>query len=53
MWILHICTAGWIMCGSVREFKYETEKQCYAALDELYKRQPATDFKYVVCKPKE
>ena len=52
MWILTICTAGWVMCGIEIKVEYESEKQCYTALDELYKRQPASDFKYVFCKPK-
>lgn len=52
MWTLYICTAGWVMCGQVLQIDYPSDKQCYTALNELYKRQPASDFKYVLCKPK-
>jgi hypothetical protein len=50
--ILYICTAGWLMCGDVREFTYPNEASCYRALEEIYKRQSPSDFKYIICKPK-
>lgn len=53
MWILTICTAGWVMCSQIRTVEYKNEQQCYAALNELYKRHPAADFKYVICEPKK
>ena len=53
MWILTICTAGWVMCGHLKTFEYKNEQQCYTALNELYKRQPASDFKYVICEQKK
>lgn len=52
MWTLYVCTAGWVLCGQERYIDYPNEKSCYVALNELYKRQPASDFKYVLCKPK-
>ena len=52
VWILTICTAGWVLCGQQQKIEYQTESQCYRALDELYKRQPASDFKFVTCEPK-
>jgi hypothetical protein len=48
-WILVICTQSWVMCGQIREAPYETEQQCYRAMDELYKRQDPSKFKWVVC----
>lgn len=53
IWTLYICTSAWGMCGMIREVDYPSEKQCYVALNELYKRQPAKDFKYVICSPKQ
>lgn len=53
MWTLYICTAAWGMCGMIREVDYPTEKQCYSALNELYKRHRPEAFKYVVCSPKQ
>jgi hypothetical protein len=50
-WILAICTAGWALCGMYQQYTYETEAQCYAALDAIYKRQPASDFKFITCSP--
>ena len=41
------------MCGQERKLEYQTEAQCYRALDELYKRQPASDFKRVTCSPRK
>jgi hypothetical protein len=52
LWVLVFCTQGWGLCGHYNEIPYETEKQCYQALDELYKRHGANHFKYVICKPK-
>lgn len=49
-WLLVICTAGWGMCGQLKEYPYPTEASCYRALDELYRRNPADKFKYVVCR---
>lgn len=51
-WILYICTAGWGLCGHIYEAEYQSETACYRALSELYKRHPASDFKYVICYPK-
>lgn len=50
-WILSICTAGWVLCGSYIETAYPSEQDCYKALNELYKRQKSEDFKYVICSP--
>jgi hypothetical protein len=50
-WILTICTAGWLMCGSVLVQEYPTEAHCYKALDTLYKTQGRDRFNYVVCSP--
>jgi hypothetical protein len=50
-WILSICTSAWLLCGSYVEAEYPTEAACYKALDELYKRQGAQNFKYVTCTP--
>lgn len=50
-WILVICTQAWGLCGHYREVAYDTEAQCYRAMDELYKRHGAAHFKYVVCEP--
>lgn len=52
-WILVICTAGWGSCGNYVTAEYPSEKKCYRALNELYKRHNATDYQYVICKPKE
>lgn len=49
--ILVICTSGWILCGQLIETRYPSEQSCYRALSELYRRQPASEFKYVLCKP--
>lgn len=52
-WILAICTLhSWGMCGTYREFEYPNEKQCYRAIDELYKNKGQQEYKYVVCSPK-
>jgi hypothetical protein len=52
-WTLVICTQAWGLCGHYREVGYENEQQCYKALDELYKRHHASEFKYVVCEPRK
>ena len=52
-WVLVICTSGWGLCGHVREVPYETEAQCYRAMDELYKRHNPKEFKYIVCEPRQ
>jgi hypothetical protein len=41
------------MCGQERRVAYPSETACYRALDELYKRNPASSFKYVICQPLE
>jgi len=49
-WILVICTNSALgLCGQYKEVQYPTEKACYRALDELYKRHSPMDFRYVVC----
>jgi hypothetical protein len=48
-WFLGICTAGWIGCGSFVEHEYPSEKQCYRAIEEIYKRQGPENFKWVTC----
>jgi hypothetical protein len=52
IWILTICTAGWVMCGQQSKIEYQTEMQCYRAMEEIYKRQPSSDFKFITCAPK-
>lgn len=52
IWILQICTAGWVMCGQLREIPYPDEVSCYRALEELYKRHGVGAFKYVLCAPR-
>jgi hypothetical protein len=51
-WILTICTAAWLMCGSVQVFEYPTEAQCHKAMDTLYNRQGKEAFKYITCSQK-
>lgn len=53
MWTLAICTSAWVLCGQYLEIDYPSEQQCYAALNETYKRQGKDAFKYVVCAPKQ
>jgi hypothetical protein len=53
MWTLYICTAAWGLCGIIRTIDYPSEQQCYTALNELYKRHKADDFKVVTCSPKQ
>lgn len=49
-WIMIICTTGSLGgCALYREIEYPTEKACYRAMDELYKRQSPVDFRYIVC----
>jgi len=50
-WILVVCTSGWVMCGSQQEYIYPNKSDCYQALEDLYKRNDADDFNYVICKP--
>ncbi len=49
IWILEICTAGWVLCGQQREIPYPDEPSCYRALEQLYKQQGREAFKYVLC----
>jgi len=51
MWILTVCTAGWIMCGSHTEYEYPNKGDCYEAREALMERPQ--DFNYVVCAPKQ
>lgn len=52
MWMLTICTAGWVLCGQIINIEYKTKQECYESLNELYKRQKSTDFKYIICAEK-
>ncbi len=52
IWILTICTAGWVLCGSLITHEYPSEAQCYKAMDTLYERQGKASFNYVTCSPK-
>lgn len=49
-WVLSICTAGWLMCGSYVEARYPSEEACYKALNDLYTRNPK-GYNYVLCSP--
>ena len=49
-WILSVCAAAWLLCGSYVEAQYPSEEACYKALNDLYKRNP-TGYKYVICSP--
>jgi hypothetical protein len=51
-WILTICTAAWLICGTVKETEYTTEEQCYKAMDGLYRQKGKESFKYLTCSPK-
>jgi hypothetical protein len=51
MWTLYI--AAWGLCGIIRTIDYPSEQQCYTALNELYKRHKADDFKVVTCSHKQ
>ena len=50
-WVLLVCTPGWGMCGTIYEHRYETEKQCYTALESVYKHTERDSIKYAVCQP--
>ncbi len=52
IWILHICTAGWVLCGQEVKVEYPNEQSCYRAMEDLYRRNNPDKFKYVICKPK-
>ena len=52
-WVLTVCTAAWIMCGSEASFNYETESQCYKAMDILYARHGEKGFNWVICAPSQ
>jgi hypothetical protein len=52
-WILTICTAGWVLCGSLKEIEYPTDAHCYKAMDTLYAKQGKAAFNYVTCSPKK
>lgn len=52
-WILVICTQGWVMCGQLKEVAHPSEASCYRAMEELYKRNRADKFKYVICEPRK
>ena len=32
IWILHICTAGWVLCGQEVKVEYPNEQSCFAAM---------------------
>lgn len=49
MWTLTICTAAWLLCGTVTRIDYPNEESCYKAMDILYKQHGKEDFKYVTC----
>ena len=49
MWLLTICTYGWIMCSELRYENYDTEDQCYKALHTLYETQGKNEFNYITC----
>lgn len=51
IWVMTICTQAWLACGSVSETVYQTEKQCYTAMEAVYKHQGKEAIKYIVCAP--
>lgn len=53
MWILILCTQSWGLCGIYREVTYETEAQCYKALDTSVERLGKDAFKYIICAPRK
>ena len=53
VWILTICTSGWVLCGQEIRHEYPSEAACYRALDDLYKRNNPDKFKYITCSPKK
>jgi len=50
-WLLTICTAGFIICGTTITQEYPTEDQCYRAIESLYRLQGKSAFIYVTCSP--
>jgi hypothetical protein len=52
IWVLTICTNGWVLCGDIVHREYPTEDACYRALDHLV-RNHGHNVKYVTCAPKK
>ena len=53
VWILTLCTASSLGCWERKTIEYQTEAQCYKAMDNLYKYEGKEAFEYITCSIKK
>lgn len=53
MWIMEVCVAGWLMCGMLRQYEYESRADCVAERRQFIENSKPDSFKWIICKPKK
>jgi len=53
IWLMTVCTSGWVICGQQITNEYPTEEQCYRSMESMYKQQGKDAFNYITCAPKK